>query len=604
MTTNAQPPDTLWTSTLGTDDWDECESAQLTSDGGFILGGRTSVPFLNQQLYAIKTDENGLFEWEQILGGNYLDYCYSIIELSDGNYLAGGEENSSTGGLFQIYLVKFNSAGVIIWEQSIGSPNGDDVCESIVETSDGGYILGGWTSSYGAGAIDCYLVKTDTSGAVIWENTYGGEGYEWVESVDVTDDGGFILGGRMGSFGAAVYDMFALKTDSVGIQQWLYLYGGDQDDGCNSIQQTTDGGYILGGTTNLSSQGQEDMYLVKIDNMGNVEWEQTFGGGNYEDCKAVEQTSDGGYIFAGTTASYGLGNEDIFVVKTDADGLLEWQQAYGDVDWNEGTAVHEIETGGYILAGTRAFGDMYLIRLEDGGTTPQIEISLTPENPPIIIPDSGGSFNFDINASNSYQTHLIFDVWIMVSLPNGSQFGPVLGPANLTLSGENSIERNRTQLVPPSAPQGEYLYEAYAGVYPDYIWGSDSFAFEKLGSLESYQADEWNNFEAVTSGELHETEYEPIIEMTVLKAYPNPFNPTTAISYQLSAFSHVNLSVYDVSGRKVASLVDGYRDAGAHEVIFDGTGLASGVYLYQLEVSGSGATPTMEAIVGKMVLIK
>jgi hypothetical protein len=227
---------------------------------------------------------------------------------------------------------------------------------------------------------------------------------------------------------------------------------------------------------------------------------------------------------------------------------------------------------------------------------PNVNITLIPYGMPIIIPALGGSFDFNIGATNNESTSQSFQVWCNVTLPGGTVYGPVLGPADITLGAGASLNRDRTQIVPASAPAGDYTYNAYVGAYPSAIWSSDSFAFTKLGSgIQGSGFGEWINtgepFAPETAAGATPNEF------ALEKAHPNPFNPTTAISFQLSADSYVSLRIYDVAGRLVATLADGWRGAGSHELTFEGSGLASGIYLVKLEVGGAQA-------VQKMVLMK
>lgn len=212
-----------------------------------------------------------------------------------------------------------------------------------------------------------------------------------------------------------------------------------------------------------------------------------------------------------------------------------------------------------------------------------VAVTLTPTNPPITIPVSGGSFDYNILLQNNEATTAGLDAWILVQLPDGSLFGPLLGPANLTMPSGGSIDRDRTQFVPGGAPAGDYQLIGYVGVYPTTIWASSGFDLTKTGADASDPYAGWFS----TGEEFEEVVDQPveiIAEFITISAYPNPFNPSTAISIQLSAFSHVNLSVYDIAGRKVATLIDGWRNAGSHEAVFDGSGLASGIYIAMLKM--------------------
>ena len=215
----------------------------------------------------------------------------------------------------------------------------------------------------------------------------------------------------------------------------------------------------------------------------------------------------------------------------------------------------------------------------------------------IVIPPSGGSFDFTIALTNNESNAVNCDGWIMVTLPNGSLYGPVLGPLHLILPVGAPLVRLRSQSVPGSAPAGDYLYTGYVGVYPTTAWSQSGFPFTKLGSEDGdLEASEW-----VNKGESFASEGGSFIlqpSAFILAAVsPNPFNPTTVLRYELRDASFVNLSVFDVAGRQVAELVNGWKNAGSHEVTFDGSKLASGVYVYQLKAGEFTAS-------GKMVLMK
>jgi hypothetical protein len=224
-------------------------------------------------------------------------------------------------------------------------------------------------------------------------------------------------------------------------------------------------------------------------------------------------------------------------------------------------------------------------------------ITMTPLNPPVTIPASGGSFDFNIALSNTEATPVTFDAWIMVQLPNASWYGPVLGPVNLTLNGGMSIDRDRVQDVPGAAPAGTYIYEGRVGIYPDEVINSDSFTFEKLSTGDGSFVGSWNNSGEEFSDWLTATEVEIPSEFSLFNAYPNPFNPATTISYALPQASLIKLNVYDLQGRLVAELVNGMRQAGYHDVTFEASNLSSGLYVYRLQTDNFTA-------VKKMLLVK
>jgi agmatine deiminase len=229
-----------------------------------------------------------------------------------------------------------------------------------------------------------------------------------------------------------------------------------------------------------------------------------------------------------------------------------------------------------------------------------LTVDLNPQGVPIVIPPGGGSFNFSLTVSNNSDSPLLFDLWSGANLPNGSDYLIFLR-YNLTLPVGGSVTRNLTQTIPGSAPAGNYTYWVKVGLKPQgTIWGQDAFPFSKSGMVGSAVSE--------NGWDLSGWEPTPIQnaatpqDYSLITNYPNPFNATTVIRYQLSALSRVSLKIYDTTGRLVVSLVEGWRQPGTHEATLDGSGLASGLYFARLTMSGSGATPT--AGIQKLVLLK
>jgi len=208
-------------------------------------------------------------------------------------------------------------------------------------------------------------------------------------------------------------------------------------------------------------------------------------------------------------------------------------------------------------------------------------VTMTPFGTPILIPASGGSFSYNIAVANLGSAPLTGDVWVDVTLPSGSTYGPVLGPVALVMPVGFNLNRDRTQAVPASAPAGTYNYNGHVGDYPNVLWDTDSFTFVKLTTGDNSPVAEWANwgedFESVSNAETALPD-----RVTLEPNYPNPFNPVTSISYGLPEGTFVSLKVYDLLGRAVAVLVDGYRSAGVHQTTWDAADLASGIYLYVL----------------------
>jgi hypothetical protein len=246
------------------------------------------------------------------------DVASSVQQTSDGGYIVAGWTNLVNGAL----LIKTDMSGDVQWAKSYRIAY-DNVAYSVQQTSDGGYIVAGWTNFWSGGHnYDAFLIKTNASGNVQWAKTYGGTNNDSAYSVQQTSDGGYILAGVTYSFGAGGGDAFLIKTNASGNVQWAKTYGGAGIDKFISVQQTSDGGYIAVGYTSSFGAGGYDVFLVKTDANGNIIWAKTYGGWNNDIASSVRQTSDGGYIVAGTTWSFGTGNGDVFLIKTDANGNI------------------------------------------------------------------------------------------------------------------------------------------------------------------------------------------------------------------------------------------------------------------------------------------
>jgi hypothetical protein len=186
---------------------------------------------------------------------------------------------------------------------------------------------------------------------VRFAKTYGGTDWDKARSVRQTSDGGYIVAGYTNSFGAGGYDFFLIKTDAYGNVQWAKTYGGTDNDWALSVQQTYDGGYIVAGLTSSFGMGGYDFFLIKTDENGNIQWAKTYGGTNEDWAYSVRQTSDGGYIVAGYTGSFGAGGYDFFLIKTDENGNIQWAKTYGGTDNDWARSVQQTYDGGYIVAG-------------------------------------------------------------------------------------------------------------------------------------------------------------------------------------------------------------------------------------------------------------
>jgi hypothetical protein len=352
-------------------------SIQQTSDRGYIIAGYEK-PGMGRpdDVLLIKTDASGNKIWDKTFGGGsgILADCYSVRQTKDSGYIITGATYYSGAGQGDVWLIKTDADGNKIWDKTFGG-SGSDFGDSVQQTNDGGYIIAGLTSteSYGAGKDDVWLIKTDADGNKIWDRTFGGTLGDVGSSVQQTNDGGYIIAGSTESYGAGKADVWLIKTDADGNKIWDKTFGGSSSDSCGSVQQTNDGGYIIAGSTESYGAGKDDVWLIKTDADGNKIWDKTFGGSSYDFGVSVQETSDGEYIIGSTTESFGDSAYGL-LIKTDAYGNKLWDKTF--VDSNIGNSVQRTRIGnlaqltydgGYIIAGNAIGGGVTLIKTDPNG---------------------------------------------------------------------------------------------------------------------------------------------------------------------------------------------------------------------------------------------
>ncbi len=245
-----------------------------------------------------------------------------------------------------MFLLKTNIGGDILWTKTYGG-TGTDKGYSVQKTFDpDGFIIAGYTETESTG-FDMFLVKTDSDGNQEWTKTYGGAGTDKGYSVQQTSDGGFILSGvTTAEFG---FDIRVVKTYPNGEEEWNRVFGNTLNDIGFSVDQT-DGGFVVVGYTEIFGSGDEDVLLLKINDDGNSDWERTFGGSGIDHGYTVN-TNDGGFMIIGFTDSFGAGNKDVWLIKTSADGNPDWERTFGGSDIDHGYSVQQTDDDGYIITG-------------------------------------------------------------------------------------------------------------------------------------------------------------------------------------------------------------------------------------------------------------
>ncbi len=369
------PGDTLWTRTYGGTSGDFSYTIQQTADGGYIVTGYLrSLGADGSDIWLLKTDANGDTLWTRTYGGSDNEHGFSVQQTADGGYIIAGNVYSFRTYRDDVILVKTDADGNSEWIRTYGGSE-NDYGYSVLQTSDGGYIVAGRTNSFGAGSNDFYVVKTRFNGSSQWERTFGGTDSDGAWSMQHAIDGGYVIVGYTFSYGAGNGDVYMVKIDSDGNPMWTRTYGGSDGEKAYSVQQTVDGGYILTGVTGPLQN--RDVYLVKTDADGNSLWAQTYGGSGWDFGRSVRPTSDGGYIIAGYGDSYGEGGFDAFVVKTDSDGNSQWIHSYGGAVDDYALSVLQTPDDDFVFAGyTQSFGagldDIYLVGFAGGNIPDEI----------------------------------------------------------------------------------------------------------------------------------------------------------------------------------------------------------------------------------------
>ncbi|MBI4453758.1 hypothetical protein HY636_03890 [Candidatus Woesearchaeota archaeon] len=344
----------MWEKTIG--GFNTLNSNQQTTDGGYIVAGWTLKDTESGDARVLKLDSIGNIEWDKTFGGSKDDAASSIQQTTGGGYIVAGWTNSKGSGLYDAWIFKLDTNGNLLWDKTFGGIGNDEI-HSIQQTSDLGYIVAGFTTlkdADGTDDIDAWVLKLDSNGKIKWDKVIGNSGNDRANSIQQTNDLGYIVAGWIDSDGSGSYDAWILKLDGNGNSEWDKTFGKTYDDNANSIQQTNDGGYIAAGWT-LSWQNnavKHDAWILKLDSKGNLEWEKTFGGSKLDVAYSIKQTNDLGYIVAGKTASKGGSITNGWVLKLDTNGNLLWDKTFGSGYFkHEFGFINQTKDGGYIVTG-------------------------------------------------------------------------------------------------------------------------------------------------------------------------------------------------------------------------------------------------------------
>lgn len=365
-----------WQKSYGGSRVEQSPDIHQTNDGGYIIAGSSNSNeegtgnhgFFDQ--WVIKTNASGTVEWQKSYGGTADDKANSVRQTNDGGYIVAGSTRSVNGdvssnhGQEDFWVVKLNSTGNIEWQKTLGG-SGNDAAKCIRQTPDGGYIVAGKSDSNDGditgnnGYQDGWIVKLDQTGGIIWQKSIGGPNLEEFSSLELTADGGYVMAGNV-STSTNGLNYWIVKVDSSGNTQWSKNYGGSASDTANSLKQTPDGGYIIAGSSNsndgdvTASNGNYDYWVIKLDSLGNLQWQKSFGDYMYDFALGIDNTDDGGLIVLGysaTTDTTNFSSNDYWLIKLNTNGNTEWQRRYGGAYDDYASAIQQTTDGGYVMAG-------------------------------------------------------------------------------------------------------------------------------------------------------------------------------------------------------------------------------------------------------------
>lgn len=719
LTSNAftQPPDLEWQNTIGGNNNDYLQSVQQTSDGGYILSGfsysdlsgdKTEILLGNSDYWVVKVNSAGTIEWQNTIGGSSYDDLYSAKETSDGGYiLAGrsysgisGDKTEASYGGWDYWLVKLNSTGDIEWQHAIGG-SGDDNLWSAEQTSDGGYIIGGYSNSgisgnkteASIGLADYWVLKLDNNGTIEWQNTIGGSNTDYLIAVHQTADNGYILGGYSISTLSGdkteatigVYDFWVLKLNSTGSILWQNTIGGNSSEYLRSIEQTTDGGYILGGPsysgvggdkTEANFDGGEfkDYWVVKLNSNGNIVWQNAYGAVGDDVLGAIRQTSDGGYIaggysnsgISGDKSEACLGNYDYWVLKISSAGIVQWQHTIGGNSADYLNSLHQTTDGGYILGGNSysgisgdktetvvgggAFNDYWVVKLY--GTAPLNSIATGMISPLSYFQNA--TINIPYTVTGSYYAGNIFTAQLsdatgnflaptiigtLTSGTSGTINGliPIGSPAGTAyrirvisstpaVTGNDNGQNITIYTLTCDVPSGLFTsnikstsvktnwnattaankYKVRYRISGTSTWTNISASNngKKLNNLSSGTTYDWQVQSICNTLGLGKSEWSVLQNFTTnalrmsastetaFEVYPNPVTAFTTITFSLNQPENVAIRLFSIEGKEIGSIVDASYAAGNHKVNFfnnfqsnTSASLAAGIYFIQFKTN-------------------
>lgn len=494
--------------------------------------------------------------FQRSYGSPAAEFVEAVVQTNDGGYLLGGQTTSGAPDR-DILLLKTDSLGMIEWSRAVGGSGEDRLFHAVMIAPDT-VLLVGSTTSYGSGNADVWILEMTISGQIIWSKAYGGSSNDMAQFAEITSDGGFIIAGHTG----ISQDVLLLRLDRRGQLVWARRYGGQNTDVGMAVTRSPDGGFLIAGWTYTWGVYLHDALLLKTDSVGVIQWATTYGTFGDDGAHRILPTPSDGYVVLGNSTTIG----GLFLMKIDLAGGFEWARGYQGVGEQILSSLAPTVDGGYVLSGSAGIygaqlGYSYLMKtsadgaLDWGWVFPLSKADLRVHE---ARQTADGGF---VSAANLYRL---------------SQEMPDILLVKTDAQGNTGCFHQQRLMPVVTVPT---IYITYPTIPMDSPVLTTTEVFPIVRSIPVLDQDVC----AVT--ELEEVSDLP--RQPLLDNFPNPFNPSTTIRFTLPSSGSVLLRVYDMLGREVQVLIQGFQEAGRHDVLFDASGLAGGIYLCRLDANST-----------------
>lgn len=501
--------------------------------------------------YLLSIAHNSFSQSQILIGGAAYEDARSVLKTTDGYVLAGSTTSFGIGN-YDMYIVKLDNNMNIQWSGTVGG-TGADRSYCITQTIDNGFVFGGYTSFPPAADGDFYIAKYSNSGIFLWSRTLAGNVTRTIRSISKTSDGGCVAAGSTFS-NINNQECYIVKLDAGGNMQWVKLIGGTLGDTAKSVIQTIDGGFIMAGSTSSFGVMGQDVYVIKTDNTGSVIWSATVGGPNNQEGNCIIQTLDSGYAISGVTES-AIDNKDMYFIKLDKSGSFQWAKNIGGGLNDMAYSIIQNNDGSYVLAGeTNSFGangpDFYIVKFDVNGFLlwSRVTGGTTDDNGYSITKNINGysiaglTTSFSSGLGNMYLVNISENGLLCGNSVNA---GSLVGSGAIFTSASSNISSpNWTLTTPPSSV------------------GNGGGNISIICIITS----------VIQTGNEIPNDYK------LLQNYPNPFNPVTNIKFSLPDISFTEISIFDINGAEVSKLIKEELRPGKYEIVWNASQLPSGVY--------------------------